>query len=546
MAALPPLGLEVQVASIDGSDAVTLVDYTTDVRRLASIGEITRKLHTGFESASVHTERDQRLQYSSPRRLQELKIKGAGGFSLHEGRVSKVPRDRNDDVNSVGWLDHLKDNSGVAEVYRDVSMERWGSIPLARQAALLLANFTPQDGASESGGVKLGFPGLPWTATGLPCTESWYTAPPGVNLASLTFGYARTNANWSTADASFDLNGFLATDDALASYDATSDLAGSASGTGGVAYSTTGRRYAILRAAYGAAVGGADSLERAMLATGVTVAGDHGLTNIYASEVIKHVVGKYAPLISATDATIEANTYEIPQLVADGWTVVQVIEKVNGFHLWRYGLQENRTLYWHPQKDLNDYDFEIPTQGDFKGYLDPAGPEVDDEDPCSGYWVYYTDAQTGRRERVGPLGTSTGYDADGDALLLATSESNDCVREDQNRFPPIDISYPVTRADAITIGAIKLISQQTKVNAGTGTADGYVKNRAGSWVPAYTIKEGDRVKFGHETNTIREVFSTKYNPATYQMSLEFEKPASTATAIQERQQAAIQAALAQS
>lgn len=542
---MPPLDIEATVAGVDGSEAVTLCEYTTDPQRLARFGDVTTKVGTGFESASITTDRDPRLQYSAPRRLQEMKITGAGGFSLHEGRVSKVPASRNDDVSSAGWWDALKDNSGVSEVYVDRAMERWQGMTSARQATFLAANYSPIDGAAQNGNIKLTLANLPWTSPGLPVTSMLYVGPPGASLGSISCAAIRTSSAWNTADGNFGFSVGLSTDADVTSYDTSGDVAASLASAYSISVSATTatRRYAFIDALYAAANASVSSQEFAAQVEQIAVKGDHGLTSIYASEVIKHAVGKYAPLIRATDKTIDDTTYEIGHLVCDGWTVAQVIEKCNGFHLWRPAVWEDRNLWFAPQKDLSDYDFEIPTTGTYRGVLDAAGPEVDDEDPCDGYWVYYTDVATQRRERVGPLGTESGMDASGDALLLSTSERNDCVREGQHRFPPLEISYPCTRANAITIGALKLAAQQFKINAGSGVANGYVKNRAGAWVPAYTIRAGDRVKFSHETNVIREVNKSTYSPISFTNTLEFEKPASTVTAMMERAQLGVSAKL---
>lgn len=540
----PPLGLEVQVANPDGSEAKTLIEYTTDPRKLADIGPFTTKLNTGYESASVSTERDQRLTYGWPRLLQEMKLKKAGNKSAWEGRVSKTPVGRNDDVSAVGWWDGLKDATGVAEVYSDKSMERWQGISSTRQATFLAANYSPTDGSAQNGTIKLTLATLPWTSPGLPVTSMLYVGPPGVSLGSISCAAIRTSSAWNTADANFGFSVGLSTDADVTSYDTSGDVAASLA----TAYSisvpatTATRRYAFIDALYAAANASVSSQEYAAQVEQIAVKGDHGLTNIYASEVIKHAIGKYCPLLTATDQTIEATSYAIGHLVFDGATVADVIQKVNAYHIWRFAVWDDRVCYFAPQKDLTDYDYEIPYTGEYRGTLEPAGPEVDDDTPINGVWVYYTDVQTGRPERVGPYGTSAPYDTAGDSSLLASSDLNACNRAGQNRFGRIDMSYNCTRADAIQMGSLRLAEAQVKVNAGSGSAREYVKNRAGAWVPAMDIRAGDRVKYSHETNTIREVYATSYDPSSFTNSLTFEKPDSTVEGINERIQMSLQAA----
>ena len=191
-----------------------------------------------------------------------------------------------------------------------------------------------------------------------------------------------------------------------------------------------------------------------------------------------------------------------------------------------------REIYFQPARDLDDYDYELSI---FRGdELKPAGPEVDDDEPANGVWVYYTDVQTGVPSRVGPYGTSAPYDTGGDSSLLVSNDENPANREGQYLFKKLDMSYPCTRADAILLGSLWLAEKQIPTTVGTGEARQYVKNRAGAEVPAYMIRSGDRVRYTHEPNVIRRVYSTNYDPATFTNSLSFERPASTVDGIFER------------
>jgi hypothetical protein len=520
-----PINLICQIESLTSGQTDTYSPASRDARKVPQGVEFTTKLGTGFESAQFVFQPGALATLGSDL-LKTMKVVGAGGFTAYEGRVSGAPRSsvNGTTLTSVGWWTHLRDKQ-FSQVYVDPDTSKWGGIPLSRQAALLLANFTPQDGASENGGIKLGFPGLPWSATGLPCTESWYTGPPGVNLASLTFSYARTNANWSTADANFDLNGFLATDDALASYDATSDLAGAASGTGGVAATVSGRRYAILRAAYGAAVGGADSLERAMIATGVKVAGDHGLSNIYASEVIKNALAAKAPLLNYSDETVEATTTEIANLVFDaGSRVEDVVTACNGLHLFDAAVWENRTFYWLPSPALDDYDWELSlARGDT---FDGTGDQVDEDGPFNKVHVVYQDVSYGQREAiVGP---------DDSDLLEDTSDENPCVKEGVDREAILKVDFPTSEENATIFGAIYLSEHNSPNRQGTGsTGSAYVKDRSGAWQPAYKIRAGDRVKYTHE-ESVRKVHGTRYSTDSKTCEMQFDNLPYTLDAIFER------------
>lgn len=525
-----PLALEAVTCNPDGSDGQTFSDYTTSKRRAgARVGSFTTKIQTGFEACELDLFRDQRRPDGSPRLLQELRINGVGKRAW-EGRITAIPVDRNDNVQATGYWDGLQDTDGVSEPYVDSDISSWGDLSSNEKQRLLTAGSSPD---SYSFGKTGGALFCEYPASAQPLTEAgaMYTAPPGSLIAKVVYTGAEALPATGTAAAMYFYAG-----DSFASEPAVSITLDATERT---ATAGTASRYVVT---YAAMTAGTPATGRYRKFTSLKVYGDHGLTNIYASEVIKHAVGKYCPLLSATSSTIQDTTYAIGQLLFDGATVADVVQRCNAFHLWRFMVWEGRKCYFGPQLDLTDYDYEIPFQGEYRGSLNPAGPALDDDEPLSGAWVYYTDVQTGRRERVGPYGASSPYDTAGDSSLLVTAETNACVRADQQRFKKLDISFNCTRADAILMGSVWLAEKQTKVNAGTGTAQGYVKNRAGALVPAWEIRAGDRVRYSHQVNTIREVYATSYDPSTYVNSLTFEKPDSTFDGINERTQMALQAA----
>jgi hypothetical protein len=540
--ALSPLALEMTVSNIDGSDAVTFQNGSTDLAGACAIKTFTNKLGTGYEGLNADLFRDFRKTYNSPRILQHLTVKDGTGYPVWEGRVNRVPGSRAQDVNASGYYSALKDIDCVAEVYTDCNTGNWGGMPLNRRAAILAAaTYAPEDGTSENGTLITRLAQPTWTAGSLPATELWYTAPPGVNLASITVSWQRGSAAVSTGGTSHIWTVSLGTDDALASADSTGDLeaAGPATITPLTA-TTTGRRYAVLAYAYSAAVAGADSLDRSIFWTSPIVKGDHGVTNIYASEVIKHVLGKYCSgTINLDSSLISDTTYAINQLVFDAATPEDVILKCNAYHFYEFGIWDQRKPLYRPMQSLTDYDYELSI---FRGdYLDPSGPEVDDDEPCNCAWVYYVDALTGRSERVGPLqgtATMTGvYDSNGDASLLVTNDENPANRAGILRDTSYSVTYPCTRADAIQLGATKLAEKQIWERVGTGMCVGYAKNRAGQMVPGWQIKSGDRVKYSHE-DTVRRVFGVSVTPATDNAppitTFAFEKLPSTWEGINER------------
>lgn len=529
--AKPPLDLEVMFRDPGGADGKTYTHYATNENNQATIGALTTKLQTGFESASVELNRDMRYTYGSPRIMQEMIVRGAGK-SVWEGRVDRVPPSRADSVEASGWYQATKDTGGVAEIYIGADINDWGQTPTDELARILTASYSTQAYTWENtGGALVCLP--PAQSTPANAAALWYTCPPGVTIGSISYNGSESNVSggtWVGPRVVYTVDDVYAggTDeiDSL-TLDSTSRTA---------APSNTGiYRFASIDLVNTGTLTPTAGAHRKF--TALAIYGNHGLDNIYASEVIKHAIGKYCPLLTADSNTVADTTYSIGHLVFDGAKVEDVLLRCNAFHLFEIAVWENRELFFQPAASLDDYDYELSISD--TATLEPAGPEVDDDEPANGVWVYYNDVSTGRRERVGPYGTSAPYDPDGDTSLLTSLDENPVNRGGQTRFPPLDLSNPCTRADAIVLGALWLAERQIPTTVGVGSVTGYVKNRAGQTVPAWMIRAGDRVKYTHETSVIRRVYSTRYDPQTHTNSLVYERPVSTIEGVTERQSVAL-------
>lgn len=530
----PSLDLTAIVESLDGTEGESFpVSANRDSENQMFVQSFSNKLNVGYENFTGLIPRDFRKTYGSPRILQNLRVVDAGGNTVWEGRVDNVPPGRNNSVTAVGWYDSLKDSSGVAEVYADADMGKWGEPPAAEKLRIVTAgiDISSLSWSNENGNLFCSYP-----AQSLPaqCTAAaWYQAPPGCLIASVDYtgsetspgptGYLGPRMYFQPADSDGGVSAVTVT------LDSTDRNAVPANGVA--------TRWVSVNV-YSNASATTPTAGMHRKYTALKAIGDHGLSSIYASEVIKHAIGKYCPQITADSNSVYDTTYEIGQLVFDGGTVDDVVTRCNAFHLCEMGVWRDRTFWFQPQRDTTDYDYLLSIyEGDG---LDIEGPRIDDNEPCNGVWVYYTSVTTQRRERVGPLGDSAPYDTDGDSSLLVTDDENPCNREGQTRFPSLEISFPCSSADAIQLGALWLAEKQVPVSIGTGTAVGHVKNRAGAWVPAHNIESGDRIKFTHE-DVIRRVYSANYSPSSATCSLAFERPPATFEGINERIEHRLQA-----
>ena len=494
-----------------------------DPNRLVTVESITTKLGTGFETARMTLHRNPFERFDDITLLVECIITDAEGFVLHEGHVTGLPPEAGKiQINSTGKFSILKDRSGFSCIYVDRETSRWGGTPIANQNSLLGAGYSPADGSAENGSLKIALAAPPWTNPGLPATTMVYTAPPGTNIASFAGTATRTSTDWNTADTNFNAYAGLTDTDALTGGDVTSDFAASLAGYSiSLTGTGTARRFVWVQGSYIATNATADSTERAFRITAPTVKGDHGLASITPSEVIKHMLGAYAPGLTFDDDSISSHPYEIGQLVFEAVDGSDVIAKVNSFANWDLNVWEGGKVWYGPQPDLNAPDFILDNEdGD---ELDPDGQSLGDDYPVNGVEVFYTDVLTDRSERVGP---------DDDTRLADTSDENPCNKENRNRYGKLDISFACNQADAIQIGAVWLAEHLIPSRSGSGMAVGTVQS-AGSKVPARRIRAGQVVRYRHESIG-RQVYETTYQPASGEVTLKYDDGAATLTAMLER------------
>lgn len=517
-----PVNLICQIESLTSGQTDTYSPASKDARKVPQAVEFTTKLGTGFESAQFVFQPGALAELGSDL-LKTMRVVGAGGFVAYEGRVSGAPRSSVDGVTltSVGWWSHLRDRE-FAQVYVDRDLAKWQGAPINRRAGLLTGGYKPADGTSADGTLLTQLEQPVWTASYLPATEAWYTAPAGVSLASLTADWA-TTVNMNTAN--YHWYAGLSTDDSLTSADASADQRGAGPSSVSLAATASGRRYGVLRVYYDIANPTADSIDRSVKWTSVIVKGDHGLSDIYASEVIKNALSVGAPLLNYSSETVEDTTTAIAQLVFEaGSRVEDVVTACNGLHLFDPAVWENRTFYWQPSLALDDYEWELSlARGDT---FDGTGDQVDEDGPFNKVKVIYQDVSTGNRESiVGP---------DDSDLLEDTSDENPCVKEGVDREAVLKVDFPTSTANATLFGSVYLSEHNSPNRQGTGrTGSAYVKDRSGAWQPAYKIRSGDRVKYTHE-ESVRKVFGTRYSTTDKTNELQFDSLPYTLDAIFER------------
>lgn len=508
--------LSVIITSASGEE-LDFSTTATDADKLVTVDRIVTRWGTGHESAQLTLHRDPLKRHDDLSLLQSVQIFSADGDLRFGGRISGLnPESGKTQINCVGHYAIAKDKQGISEIYRDVTLERWGGIPLNRQAVLLANSLMPSDAQNVGGSLKLALAPPPWTTAAYPMCASWYTAPAGVGIGSVSIPFARTTTDWA-GGGSYNIYLTLSTDDAQASSDLSSNYGGSTSGTASKTATTTDRRFAEFAAWYAGTNGTADSKERAITARPVVV-GTHGLTSITPSTVIRNLIDRYCPGLTYDAESITEHPYEIPQLVFDGKNVSDCWADANGFANWGLNVWD-RKVWYGPMPDLDAPSYLLDL--DNGDTFDPDGQTIDENRPVNGVEVFYTDSLTDRPERVGP---------DDDYRLRSDDPEHPCNVEQIDRWGKLDISFPCAQDDAIQIGSVWFAEQQVPSRIGSGGAQGEVKTADGVKVPAGSIRAGDVVRYAHESIG-RMVYETTYEPASSKVTLKFDDAPATLSAV---------------
>lgn len=512
--------LSVQITGADGS-TVSFSTTATNTDDLMIVDKVTTKRGTGHESAQLTLARDPLKRYDDLDLLYNVSITAPDGFELFAGRISGInPESGKLQINCTGNWSIAKDLSNISEVYTDVSMERWGGVPLERRAAILASGYASEEASTGNGQVVTKLAQPAWTTGALPNSEAWYTPPVGANIGSITATWTRTTGVSSGGDANHSWAMLLASDTTPSSYDTSGDLQAAGPGTATLTATTT-RSFGVVQFAYSAAFGTSDSFDRSIAWSAIQVQGDHGLTSITPSEVVKHLVGKYCPGLTYDADSITEHPYEIPHLVLESTEVAEGWARANAFANWSVDVWGNK-VYYAPDPLLTEPDFILDIKrGDV---LDPDGQSIDENWPCNGVEVNYTDSLTGRKESIGP--------AD-DYRLTTTDPENPCVAMGVNRYGKLDIGFPCAEDDAIQIGSVWLAEALLPGRVGSGSVTGKVLTASGDEVPAHHIRSGDVVRYAHES-TGRLVYGTIYDPVTGKNELRFDPAPATLTAMLER------------
>lgn len=478
----------------------------------------------GFADGSVTLSRRIDHDYPDVELISSVAFIGAPGDTAYEGRVHAIPRSlgttHSVSVQLASWMSYLKNHKAV-EVFVDRDFGKWGEPSLVRRANEAGAghDMSMISSSSSRDGLVWDLPNsaLPTGAN----NELFYAAPPGVNVGKIMYKGNRTTPPASVEGPTI----YAGTSDTLGS---TISHALTLDDTLRTQVLSAARRYLMLRAYM--STGATPSAGSQIRYSQIAVYGDHGLSThaisgepdgVYASDIVRYVVGKWGPKINTSG--VQNTSYPIGHLVfSDRTFPYDMLLAANRPHRWGLEVWDNQTLHFGPV-DMTDYDWEVRLS-DPGVTFDPMGDTV--QELANGIAVTYTDVATNQTNTVTP---------DDDTSLADTNPDNPANLAGEKYWQELTLSWPSSRGDAIQIGRAALAEFNRPKASGRVSLQGHVRDRGGNWQPVWKMRAGQRLVITDFPNdSIRLIQETDYNHDSYRIGVDVENPTQRVDALFDR------------
>jgi hypothetical protein len=433
----------------------------------------------GFSSGSVVLRRPTERDYPELGLLNELTLRSGTGRIVYQGRAQGIPVSDQFSLDCDGWMSHGEQRE-ITDFIIDRDVSAWGSVTTARKA--LNASTIPQE-ADYSVETKTGsviFTGS--TGKVIPAnsqSEAAYRAPSGTSISALAYNGSRTNTtNVATSTVS-------ATNEDQITGSTTSNLTLDSTAR---TINFTGSPKALVltvKASTQHTPSAALPFSQTMTAAvygqhGVPITTrDDGMTGFTASDAIRYLANRYCPQWITTG--IQPTSYLIPHAVwREPTTPADAIRQLNGYHLWKLGVWEDRMLDFSPY-DLSVADWQVASGVDGVR-VEYQGDTT--ENLYNGVAVSFTDVTTNEQKRLTPDDASGLRD---NAEWIAANQWGD------QAWLNIDVSWPVPPDDAVEIGAVALANANQARRPSTITVPAYVKDIHGHRWPSSYVRADQTV-----------------------------------------------------
>lgn len=488
----------------------------------------------GFKSATITLPRRIDQEYVDLNLLDNVEILGPGNEVYWEGRVQQLPRSFQDTfsitVGCVGWSAHLLDNPAFREVYIDADLSNWGEPATSRKQALLAGGLLlSQCQASQGWGAT---PALLIQILGHVASHAsiyeWTYSSRGVDLGEAICDTIVPKASGEPGGVG-QILGLCSNEETGGTVDIS--LPNTAATQESISAGGAGKKFAFYQLQFSGAATGTFTGDTYGISN-VRVLGNHGLTQhgtwpnigLYASDVIANVISRAAPLLKTS---IQATTFAIPHLVFNEPTGAEdVIKLVNGYHLWDWGVWEEREFVYQEPDSENPWVARLSDGAK----LDLEGSQV--SNVYNGVFVSYTDPG-GQTHSVGPIGSGADVES---AELEDTSATNPVNAHGiPKKWALLSISQTTTEAAAKQLGRIYLGEKSLPQRQGTLTLTGTVTHPTEGQRPAAVVRAGDWIRIAdHPTDVPRKIIEATYAADTETVSLSLDNTSQKLDAILER------------
>lgn len=515
---LDPARLGVEVQHADGRSTRWAGDEP-DAAYVPVNVDFSTSMPGGFKDASLALARRIERDYPDLNLLDTVRIYGPGNETVWEGRAHALPRRSGVEggvvQQSVGWAAHMKDDPAFRQIFIDRDLNAWGGGTNPRIQLLLAFNQDHEEHQMlpDATGARIatGITGQ-WARSRR--SEVWYDAGVGEAIGSVWYEWTRA-ANVNSGDANWSWSVNLSDSDtpgvAGATEQATAELRAAGPGSGTLNASNAIRRWAYIKQAYATGpAGAAGEIYRVMWRA--IVFGNHGIAKqgsgwdqgLLASDMIRYALAEAAPLLDLTD--IEPTTYPIPHAAfRDFTTAEEVVLRLNAYHLWEWGVWENRRFFFRPPDPTRRVWDVRRSEG---AAYDLEGDQADDL--YNGVVVIYNRGD-GIERIAGPTDSRT-FDVESD-LLRDTSDTNPVnMHGIPRKWAILRLSMPTTDDGAVVVGAAWLAEHALAPRRGAVTLTGTVKGAGGIERPAWAVRAGDSIRLAdHSSDITRRVIETRYS-----------------------------------
>jgi hypothetical protein len=536
---LPPLRQSTVITTPGGRRRFRWAEDERDPANVPAEDRCSDTMPGGFERKSATLARNPAIDYADLERLSTITDYDAAGNIIWQGRLERAPRSSGDRIaispEAVGWQAHLEDDQSATELIIDRSLDRWQGMSRARRIGIGTTR-NPQGDAQATPDDTNGAPALKFEITGhIPgasggLCEAFYDAGDGNLIGQLQLE-ATDLRNVSGSTWSFIT--YLCDDDTTSGATILmSDQDGAS-----VAFrrdsAATARRWALIQFAYDATYTG-DENERWRMVKNIAVVGDHALPlqavgagedGYLASDIVRHVVERWAPMLKLTDESIRASDFAIPQFAQfDPTTAAELLRQATRYGLEDWAVWDDLVLWWHPRGSRGrSWRARVgPAQ------LEETGPQLDR------LWesviVQYRDVD-GSTRTVGPPGSGAGSTS---ADLKDTDPENPANKLGITRRVKLDMGIG-TAASATEIGRRFLIEQKQLDSSGRATLVGHVMDDRGVLHPYTAVRSGDDIVFTDASNpSPRRIVRTEKTRATRSCAVDLDSPPEGMAALLER------------